>query len=353
MKQVSYKDFLINFNNFQKRKRMPFVGQLELTYRCNYDCVHCYCKGILNEKDELTTKQWKKIINEIHKQGCIFLCITGGEPLLREDLFEIYSYAKEKGFLISLFTNGSLFTKKIISFFKKKPPLSIEVTLNGIKSSTYEKITQSEGSFTRIMLNLKDMAKSNLPLIVKSNCLKINKDEIREIKYFSDKLLGKGRFQYDDFIFPKLNGDIFPLNYRLKPEELINLKKTDRDIWKEYRASICSQKKDFNKYNEYKYLCTSWTTEFFINPSGILKFCLISNKYTTDLKKESFKKGFYCNFLQILKEKFNTSSKCKNCKLRNICYYCPERAYLETGNDETAIPYFCKRAESDENKYMQ
>ena len=80
------------------------VGQFELTHRCNLRCQHCYIVRN-NKKAELTYKEICRVIDEVRKEGCLWLCLTGGEPLLREDFLDIYSYAYKKGFIITIFTN--------------------------------------------------------------------------------------------------------------------------------------------------------------------------------------------------------------------------------------------------------
>ncbi len=84
--------------------------------------------------------------------------------------------------------------------------------------------------------------------------------------------------------------------------------------------------------------------QFLVNPYGKLKFCIFSDKFSVSLKTASFKEGFYKVFPQLLKEQFKTDSKCKDCSLRPFCCYCPARAYLETGDEETPVPYYCELA---------
>ncbi|MCK4809522.1 MAG: radical SAM protein [Candidatus Omnitrophica bacterium] len=357
---------------YGKKEHYPWKGQVELTYRCNLNCVHCYCKGIEEYasrctpntgNQELTTREWEEILDEIHKQGCLWLCFTGGEPLLRDDFLEIYSYAKKKGFVITIFTNGLLLTGKIVDYLEKSPPESIEITLNGITEPVYERITQVKGSFKRVMSVIKELTVRKLPLILKSNCLKQNKDEIVRIKAFTDKLLGKPhemkatpisrgkgnktwRFKYDPMIYARLNGDTTPCDYRLSPGELLESKKSDPEIWQEYERGLCGKFPDLGRDKEFLYRCNAWFTQFFINPYGRLKFCQFSEKFSVDLKKQPFREGFYNVFPQLLNEKFKTGSKCKDCSLRPICYHCPARAFLETGDEEAPVPYFCELAKA-------
>jgi MoaA/NifB/PqqE/SkfB family radical SAM enzyme len=153
----------------------PVSGHVDLTYRCNLRCVHCYCQGAANVRDELSSRQWFEILDAIHAQGCLWLDLSGGEPLLREDFLDIYAYTKAKGILPIILTNGQLFDRKIIAALKKRPPYAIEITLNGITAGVYESITRIPGSFEKVTEKISRIVKAGLPLRLKANCLKQNK----------------------------------------------------------------------------------------------------------------------------------------------------------------------------------
>ena len=121
-----------------KKEHYPWSGHIDLTYRCNLNCIHCYCKGSEDKDKELSTAEWKKILDEIHREGCIWLTFSGGDPLVRDDFLELYSYAKKKGFIITIFTNGHEVSKKVVNHLVKSPPFSMEITLNGITTNTYD-----------------------------------------------------------------------------------------------------------------------------------------------------------------------------------------------------------------------
>ncbi len=341
-----------------KKGQFPLSGTIELTYNCSLNCIHCYCKNSAipqkyrkTSNQELTTQDWKKILNEIKKEGCLWVTFTGGDPLIRDDFLELYSFAKEKGFLVTIFTNAQLFSKEIFDYLIKSPPLSIEVTLNGITKDTYEKISRVGGSFSKAIKNIKFLAESKIPLIVKTNCLKQNKDELGSIKQWTEQLWGgpsKNRyhFKYDPMIYPRLNGDIAPTNFRLNFSELKEARRQDPQIWEEYQRRLKSDFPDLSRNKDFLYRCNIWKKYFFINPYGKLKFCMFSEKFSVDLKETPFKEGFYRVFPGILKEKFKTESKCRLCSLRPLCYNCPARAFLETGDEESPVTYYCDLAKA-------
>lgn len=327
----------------------PQSGQIELTYRCNYNCAHCYCKGSEDLDNELCLGEWKKVLRQIKGAGCLHLTITGGEPLVRKDFLPIYIYAKRQGFLVTVFTNGERIDRNILHYLTQYPPYSLEITLNGITEKTYESVTGTKGAFQKVMSNICELKNLKIPLIIKANCLKQNKNEIGKIKAFTDKFLGKtkgrGRFKYDPMIYPRLNGDLSPLNSRLSVEELDVFRRQDPLIWKEYKAAL-RQDHALKRSRKFLYHCGAWRHHFYINPFGRLKFCNFTEKFSSDLRRINFSEAFFNRFERILSQEMKTNSKCKKCRFRAKCYQCPSRAFLETKDEEAAVPYYCELAKA-------
>lgn len=322
----------------------PVNGQLELTYCCNLDCIHCYCKGCEGKGVELKTYEWLKIIDEIHKEGCLWLTLTGGEPLIRPDFFDIYTHARNKGFLITIFTNGVLWDEEKINYLSEYPPYSIEITLNGIRKSTYESVTQVEGSFKKVMLAIERIVKNRLPLVLKCNGLKQNKSEVVKIKAFSQQILGPDKFKFDPLILPTLTGYLKPTDYRLSADEIREIEESDEEMVKQRNMEFQKIPKSI-RGNAYIYQCNSWFNQFFIDPYARLKFCMFTTEFSVDLRRDSFKRGFYEIFPKVLEQEWKTNSKCKTCQLKAVCCNCPARAYLEESNEEAPVEYFCELAQ--------
>jgi radical SAM protein with 4Fe4S-binding SPASM domain len=205
------------------------------------------------------------------------------------------------------------------------------------------------------MSNLEKLKKAGVRLIIKSNCLTLNKHEVAKVKKWTEGFLGKPArkrhyFKYDPMIYPRLNGDKSPCNYRLSISEIDNLRKDDPDIWEEYNRSLKSDMPDLERDRKFLYRCNSWMKQFFIDPFGRMKCCEFSDKCSVDLSEDSFREGFYNIFPQLLTEKFKTKSKCKDCPVRALCYQCPGRAYLETGNEEAPVDYYCMLAHETEKR---
>ncbi len=337
---IGYEDFVNTFQANAQAKRKPVDGQWEITFRCNLRCVQCYVVEDPTKK-ELTFQEITDILDQIHHEGCLWLCLTGGEPLVREDFLGIYTYAKNKGFLISLFTNGTLITPKIADYLREHPPFMIDITLNGITAETYERITRVPGSFQKCLEGVDLILKRNLPLTLKSNGMTLNRDEILKIKEYVMGLK-KAKYRYDSILLPKLDGSKEPCRLRLSPDEIIDIEYTDDTMREQWKG--CFQAEHDLPDPESLYRCGAGIDSFYINPYGELQLCSALRKPSFNLRQGPFREGFYHLFPKIRSAEYQTDSKCKDCKIWYLCPQCPARAKLENGNQEASVQYFCELA---------
>ncbi len=171
-------EFYRSFRTKIYRTRTPVSGSFEITKRCNLRCIHCYNGGNTSSsamKDELPASFWKNTIDQIVDEGCLFLLITGGDPLIRPDFSEIYEHARRRGLIVTIFSNGTLINKDHLKLFREIPPALIEITLYGIKEETYEKITGVKGSFRRCMEGVDRLLEAGLHLrLLSSGRIRMN-----------------------------------------------------------------------------------------------------------------------------------------------------------------------------------
>ncbi len=345
MEEIQYKAFSLRTHKKNWRIKRPNVCQFELTFRCGLRCRHC-CTDCYNKEEdikrELTTSHVKLIIDKVYNSGVIWLCFTGGDPLTRQDFLELYSYAKAQGFLITIFTNAYSMTEEIIKYLKKKPPFVIEMTLNAVTKESYEKISQVEGSFEKVMQGLNLILKAKLPLKIKTQITRDNLGEIPDIKKFIEGLGLKFRPSSD--LQPRLNGDLTPCNLRITSQEALSLN-GKRQIVKD-DCQLLPHTAHRTPHTDLFQQCSVGGGDcFLIDPYGNTFPCALIRKPVFNLLKVDI--GYAINRLlpQVRNRKFVTDSKCNGCNLREICFWCPGRAYVEKGDMETRIEYYCQLAE--------
>jgi radical SAM protein with 4Fe4S-binding SPASM domain len=336
----------IPYHKFSKRihdktasERIPLGGSLEPTLRCNLKCAHCYAACDHNKK-EMVYKEICHILDEITEAQCLWLLITGGEPLLREDFLDIYAYAKRKGLLITLFTNGTLITPEIADYLKEWPPFSVEISLYGISKETYERVTGVPGSFEHCMRGISLLLERKVPFGLKTMVITLNQHELEALKKYAAKL--GVRFRYDALINAGLDGSCSPCEFRITPEDVVRLDLTDVQRLKEWKE-FCKKFLNAPKSNKL-YICQAGKTGFHIDPYGKLNLCLMSRGPSLDLREGSFRQAWHEFMPEVLSQEPQGNYKCGRCSLIGLCGQCPALAYLENGNPEIPIEYFCQVA---------
>jgi radical SAM protein with 4Fe4S-binding SPASM domain len=345
---LSYGTFSLNLRQKVEGQRIPLSGVIELTRRCPLRCVHCYNnlppENSKAKSQELSFEEHCRILDEITEAGCFWLLFTGGEILLRKDFLDIYAYAKRKGLLITLFTNGVFLTEEIADFLAEVPPFTIEITLYGHTAETYERITRIPGSFERCLRGVGLLKERRLPLKLKTMALTLNFHEIREMKKFAEEDLGIS-FRVDPMVNPRIDCLTSPLAFRLKPEDIVALDLGDSkrmEEWKDFLGRYLKPLPADQRSEVYK--CGGGVSAFAIDPYGFLSPCVLSSCQTYDLKKGGFRQGWDV-FLQDLRtQKSTRRTKCTDCQLIAMCGMCPANAQLENRDPEMPIDFFCQVA---------
>ena len=342
---ITYRQFSGHLHNQSIAKRIPFDGMFELTFRCNLNCIHCYCSQ--SSEKELNTSEVVNIIDQLADCGCLWLLLTGGEPLLREDFTDIYTYAKKKGMLVTVFTNGTLINEKIADLFKSFPPFLIEISLYGASEKTYQAITQVKGTYSKTLSGIELLLKRKIPLRLKTMAMKANYNEISSMQEFAKE---RGLdFRIDPHIHPRLNGSLSPCDVRLSARGVVALDLADQRRVEKYQQAY--QEYSISPNEKFLYNCAAGTDNFIINPYGYLQLCQIVTEPAFDLRKESFLEGWqeFIPKLKAMPRKENNT--CGACRIKPLCGACPAWANLECGNYEKPIEYLCEIAKIREEEF--
>jgi radical SAM protein with 4Fe4S-binding SPASM domain len=147
---------------FTHQYSAPLRMDLALTFRCQNDCVHCYAGGP-HETPELTTAEWKSVIDKLSDIGVFIVTFTGGEPTLREDLPALIHYAQDKGIVTGLISNGRrLKDETFVETLEKSGLDFIQVTLESHKPEVHDSITGDKGSWIETVTGIRNAAQSQM-----------------------------------------------------------------------------------------------------------------------------------------------------------------------------------------------
>ena len=304
------------------QKHIPVAMSFELTWRCNLRCIHCYQYAPC--KDELTLQEIKRILDELAEAGSFFLTFTGGEPLMREDFFDIANYARKKNFAIILLTNGTLIDKDIAGRIKELGTLQVCISILGSCAKTHDSITTVPGSFEKAINAIKLLSQLGTRVFLNTMVLEQNFKEQVEIKKLA-KELGVEQ-TLDSVVTLKNDGSKKPVKCRLSDKNLRN-----------YFSWL--NKEDSERFEAYKWglgepLCGASIVGCAINPKGEVLPCTGFPKIVGSLKETSFKEIWdNSEFLKKLRS-LNVSDlkECSQCELQTYCFRCPAVAWLEDGD---------------------
>ena len=326
-------------------QRIPLQGSIELTARCNLHCVHCYIKDSCSVNStavsELTHRELEQIIDQISDEGCLWLLLTGGEPLCRDDFLSLYAYAKRKGLLITLFTNGTLLTRSVVDYLAEWPPSLIEVTMYGSTQATYEAVTRVPGSFSRCMNGIEMLLDRKLPLKLKSMVLTLNHHDVAALRAYA---LSIGvDFRIDTSVNPMLDGNMEPTRFRLTPEAAIELEFADE---KRSQALLTVSEALWGAPTrpDALYYCGAGLDGFHIDFQGNLSVCIMSRQPNWDLRRGTFRQGWFDFIPRVISQLRQTRTPCQDCEIHAFCEQCPGWGQLERGDSEKPVEFLCRAA---------
>jgi len=172
---------------FTQRYSAPLRMDMALTFRCQNNCVHCYAGGP-HETEELSTTQWKQVIDCLQRIGVFVLTFTGGEPTLRDDLPELLLYAQNKGMVTGLVTNGrKLKDNDYVKALEKAGLDFVQVTLESHKATVHDKMTGVKGSWKETVAGIRNAVNSQMYVTTNTTLSKHNvKDFLDTIDFLKE-----------------------------------------------------------------------------------------------------------------------------------------------------------------------
>ena len=340
-----YRDFSAELHHRMSASRAASNGAIEVTRRCPLECAHCYNNLPMGDMEarrgELTYQELCRVMDEMVEAGCLWLLFTGGEIFARKDFLQIYTYAKKKGFLVTLFTNGTLITPEIADYLVEWRPFAIEITLYGATEETYDRLTGIQGSWRRCLRGIDLLLERGLPLTLKTVALTINKHELGAMKRFAAE---RGlKLKFDSMMSPRIDCSQSPLAVRLKPWEIVKMDLEDPERvaeWKKFAKRFGGPVQAPESSDEV-YHCGGGVNGFAIDPAGKMSICVLSHQDTYDLRQGNFFDGWNGFLRGVRKKKVTRITKCTSCEIKAMCGMCPANGELENGDAESPVDFLC------------
>jgi AdoMet-dependent heme synthase len=198
------------------------TASILVTRRCNFNCIHCSVDAGKELKNELKLEEIRKLLVELKQLKVKNIELSGGEPLLREDLFQIIRYAKKLGFYVKILSNGSLLSRGKIRKLKRIGLDEIAFSLDGYSYNSYHKIRKaSKETFKRVIQNIKISGESGIFTKINFVVFKSNMADIGKLIKFCEKNnVGEFRICYLSRVGRARN-----LNEQIEPSKWLNITK--------------------------------------------------------------------------------------------------------------------------------
>jgi len=332
--------------------RLPLRGNLDITYRCNNNCRHCWLKVFPRSPEiqsELNTDEIKIIIDDAIRLGCREWTISGGEPMLRPDFSEIFDYITSKSSSYSINTNGTLITPEIAELMKRKGRKMI--ALYGATADVHDHITRNPGSFQATIKGLKLLLEVGADFIIQLIPVKDNYHQFKEMVKLAKSLSSHWRIGVP-WQFLSAEEDT-------KINEEVRFKRFDpMEVIKLDRSQITaeeSEREDFSCFSEDDRMfvsCIDYRREFYIDSYGHMTLCrfITDPSLRYDLRKGSFQ-DCWETFIPSLKDVVKKGKKYrydfKSCDLKSVCGWCPVYGYFEQKHFSAPIEYLCQVAKEN------
>ena len=363
MKKKNTEPYISTYLHSKGRKLgLPIAGNFELTARCNFNCPMCYVHMTPEQlkasgKEELTAKQWLDLARAAKDKGMVFVLLTGGEPLVRKDFFEIYDGMREMGLLISINSNGSMLKGEILERFLENPPFRFNISLYGGYNETYRNMCGIP-AYTSVKENIRRLRQAGVEVSLNLSITPYNKDDLAQI--YADAVELDVNVRASSYMYPsvRVNGEQYGCGNRLSCSESAKysvewdkLRFTPEEFALRTEALMQRQgvEQEGCPVEEGEGVrCRAGSTAFWMTWDGRMLPC---GMMTTPVAYP-LETGFDAAWEQIrtATAAIKTPGKCVNCSYKDICGACAAVYYTETGAFDGVPEYVCRRAEEIVNQ---
>jgi radical SAM protein with 4Fe4S-binding SPASM domain len=337
----------------EKKPRLPLRGRIDLTYRCNNDCRHCWVRlpaGASEKSAELTVDEIARIAEAARTEGCREWLITGGEPMLRPDFAEIFDLLTRRARAYSINTNGTLITPEIARLMRRKG--SKMVAMYGATADVHDHITRRPGSFEAMMRGISYLREAGAGFTVQVVPMKDNSHQYDDMLRLAESLSPHSR-PGANWLYLSLSRDPHKNEeiraQRLSPEASLRLGPYELVEWDAPDLCLLSENTAAAGTRGLFAPCIANRQDFFVDPYGRMTFCQMVSEPALlyDLRKGNFKEAwdvFIPSLIDKVRDDGEYRANCGACERRADCGWCPGLAYLEHGRYTAKIEAMCAQA---------
>lgn len=290
---------------------------------------------------ELSASEWVALARSATDAGMLFLLVTGGEPFLRRDFFDIWEPLTELGLYLSLFTNGTLIDSEVARRLAQRPPFRMEITLYGASADTYGRVTGHPEAFEQCCAAIEALRSAGLDnLLLKST---LNRYNVRDLSAMREMAKDWGLSFTPSWLLShrRDRGPSAVDDFRLEPDEVTRLEIEDGILpWSS--EGLAHDRTDINPQEGFP--CNAGRCVFVVDSEGAMTPCMDMPEVRVYPRESGFAAAW--TQLKDIVRNIPVSAACssRHCELFHDCTWCPAMSFPETGAYGEPVPYICEVA---------
>ena len=327
-------------NDYRKivtEQGIPMSVMFELTYNCNEKCIHCYNPGAARgngeqshrETEELDLVAYYHLIDELYALGVVKLTLTGGDPFVKKEFWQILDYAYQKKFAIDIYTNGlALYQRDEVVRLLKFYPRSVGLSIYSALPEIHESITRVQGSLNKTIAVAKHLSDAGVALYFKCPIMTINAKSYHTVAALAAQYNAVP--QFDVNLTSAMDGDVSIISHLRLDENTLNIVLHDplQPLYVGMHAPNGGKKQLDLK----EAMCGAGADMANITPFGEVYPCNSFPLPCGNLKNNSFA-DIWNNSIPLISVRKMVYEDCEQCGRNERCHFCnrcPGQSYIES-----------------------
>jgi radical SAM protein with 4Fe4S-binding SPASM domain len=307
------------------RLGIPLAAQIDLTYRCNERCIHCYLDH--DDHGEMSTAEITGLLDQMAGAGVFYLTLSGGEIMMRRDFFQILEHARARTFSVKLKTNAVMIRQAEAERIRALGVESVQVSIYSHRPEVHDAITKLPGSLARSLAGLRLLKAQGLKIIFADVLMRQNILDYAGVKALAEEV--GAEFTIDPTITPMMDGDRSILGLNIDPATLREVFRDQALVGSVEEFCAPPQGADEDTLNALP--CSAGHTACYVSPYGDVYPCVQFPMACGNVRRQSFVDIWrHSPQLQEVRSiALRDMPSCSQCVHGGSCTRCPGLAYME------------------------